>query len=376
MPKGPIMKKISTLILASLFTTGGFAQRAGHTIAFPVASVGENLSGALSRTTGIGSTDTLSNIAPGDSLVVIKYTSRGTGYVAGTNSFGDKGFAEFYNFNGRDSSIKVIGVLAQFGGKVTAASTKSVNFKVWGITGRVRVSSSKAYEGFPNSVVIAKNVPITQLGVGTTRDTLKAHMFDSASITLNTGFFVGYDISYNPTALNGDTIGLASSRNGRRTIPQFHVEYTVNPDSITDTLTRDTIYWVQNATQFADDIWHENYTDNDSIFNNLAIFPIVRVNAPTGLNSVTAKGLTFFGNYPNPAQNTTNVKFALADAADVTVSVLDMSGKTLFTQTAQGLASGEHIVPVSTEQLPAGSYLYTIKTSTGGAIASQFSVVR
>ena len=94
------------------------------------------------------------------------------------------------------------------------------------------------------------------------------------------------------------------------------------------------------------------------------------------ISGVTRKDLTFFGNYPNPAVNSTNIKFSLAAATDVTIYITDMSGRTINTISQAGLAAGEHTVPVSTENMPAGNYIYLVRTGTGSGIASKLTVAK
>jgi hypothetical protein len=181
-------------------------------------------------------------------------------------------------------------------------------------------------------------------------------------------------MDYHFSALSGDTIGLISSKNGSRTHPLYEVEMHVN--DFGDTV-RDTIIMVQNATQWSDNNWHENYTDNDSLFNNLAIYPIVVIGQPTGVNNVTRRDLTLFGAYPNPATSgLTAVKFSLASDADVTLQLMDATGKLIYTQTSKKLNTGEHVMFMPVENLSVGTYLYSLTTSGGDGIASQLSVVK
>ncbi len=151
------------------------------------------------------------------------------------------------------------------------------------------------------------------------------------------------------------------------TSPVTSLQVILNP---TDTLV-DTVVNVQNATLTSDGNWHDNYTDNDSIYNDLAIFPIVVISAPDGVKGITKKNLTFYGCYPNPASNNTNIKLSLTKSADITIQIMDMNGRILSTITQSNLATGEHIIPVSTSALPAGDYLYFIHTSGGDGVASK-----
>jgi len=358
------MKKSALLLIAVLLSVGTFAQHRS----------GAHARGTMpaARTTAIGDTTVLSNITTADTLTTYTYAGD-TGFIVGTNYYGDMGFAERYDFNSADSSIRVIGVMARFGGKVSASSTHSVNFHVWDVTPPVLVTATTSYSGFPNTQIDTLNVPFTQLGIGLTSDTLKSFFFDSATRALNQPFYVGYDMVYDFTSLAGDTIGLYSSLDGERLSPAYFAYMYVNDFGDT---TRDTVLNVQNATQWSDGTWNDNYYDNDGLFNNLSIFPIVAVNAPTGINGVSHKNLTFYGNYPNPASDNTNIRFALLTGADVTIQVMDMSGHALSTTQYKSLAAGEHIINIPVSNLAQGDYLYSIRTSTGEGMAAKMSIIR
>ena len=132
---------------------------------------------------------------------------------------------------------------------------------------------------------------------------------------------------------------------------------------------------VQNATMESDNTWYDNYTQNDSLYNDLAIFPIVKIGGPTSVG-ITKKNLTFFGNYPNPATDQTNIRFSLAAGTDVTIQVMDMTGKTLKIITQNKLAAGEHIIPVDISGFAAGNYLYLVHTADGAGVASELTVLK
>ena len=361
------MKKIYLFFIAAFLCLNGFAQHAANIHAHSFAAAG---AGATSRTTAIGDTFQLSNIAPADTLTLYSFAAD-SGYVYGMNAFGDQGFAERYDFNGTDSSVTVLGVMAQFGGTVNPLSANTVSFMLYDITAPIQVSASFGYSGYPTNGYDTVTVPVTALGIGPVRDTLKSFLFPMA-YSLNYSFFIGYNINYNFSTLSGDTIGLASSINGDR----ISVPYTVTsfiPDS--GATTYDTLINVQNATQYSDQNWYDNYAQSDSLYNNLAIFPIVAITNPSGISKVTRGNLSLYGNYPNPASTTTNIKFSLAQDAKVTIQLADMSGKIISIITDNTLSAGTHVVPVSVAALTPGNYLYIIQSSAG-SIAGQMTVVR
>ncbi len=360
------MKQAILLIFAATLSTVSFAQR--H-----AARTHNTINPLAARTTAVGDTLTLRNVTSADTLTIYSYGTD-SGYTTGPNVYGDMGFAERYTINGADSSVKIIGVMSRFGGKVNPASTRSINFKIWGLSDQVAVTSSLAYNNFPLSGLDTLTVPVTQLGIGATTDTTKSFFFALPTDTIQGAFFVGYDMTYNFNTLNGDTFALYNTLDGERNGAMYTI--VTNIDLFTEDTTYDTVMNVQNATLWSDNNWHDNYTQNDSIANNLAIYPIVIIGHPTGINSVTRNNLTFFGNYPNPANEFTNVKFSLAKNADVTLKLMNLQGQLINTIVLKGQSSGEHVINLPTNNLAAGNYVYSIITSSGDAIASQLSVIR
>jgi len=363
------MKKLFFCIAIASSSTMVFAQRIAekHEVkiqpATPSLSAYKGYNSPFAKTTGDGDTLALSNISATDTLTYYS-VAPDSGYITGTNAFGDMGFAELYDINGADSNVQVIGVVSTFGGTVNPASTKTVNFKVWDQGAQTMLTPTIFLSGLPQNVLDSVQIPLTQLGISPSYDTTKAFFFANPTAAISNSFFVGYNINYSYAALNGDTIALLCTINGERTSPLYNVSGT------------DTIINVQNATQYSDNSWNDNATANFFLYDNLAIYPIVVIHYATDVKAVTNRGLSFYGNYPNPASDNTNIQFSLSNNADVTIQLIDLGGHVINTIQQNNLTSGTHVVPVSTSGLAAGNYIYTLHSSNGGAIASMLSIVR
>ena len=367
------MKKIVILTIVILSGICCFAQTKKAIYAQPVSSIeGTRSYPGVARTTAIGDTLLLSNINPLDTLTIYRVGAGDTdGYATGTNSWNDIAFAERYNITGQDSSVMVLGVVAEFAGKVNPASVKTITLTLWDDQGSSQmISSTTSYNGFPGNILDTVSVSIKNIGIGTTMDTLKHFLFATPAQSLGS-FFAGYSINYGFSALDGDTIGLACSKNGHRMGDSFTVKQVIT--DFGDTL-YDTLINVQNATLEADNAWYDNFTQNDSLYNNLAIFPLVAI-LPSDVKGITRNNLTFFGNYPNPANANTNIKFSLAENTGITVQIMDMNGRVLNSIKQDNLAAGAHIVPVNTANMPFGDYLYLVRTSGGDGIAGKMTVI-
>ena len=323
------------------------------------------------RTTG-SDTTWFSNIYASDSLTVFQVASGDSGYFTGTNVYGDQGFAERYVLPTGDSSVAVIGVYALFTGKVNTASTHNATFKIWSQGDAVPLSQTVSYSGFPDQVLDSVVVPFTQLGIGAAADTQKSFYFLPPWVNTGNTFFAGFTLNYDFNSLNGDTIGVQCTHNGvRHTLPYYLTTVISGADT-----TIDTSIVVQNAAQWSDGNWYDNFTQDDSIYNHLAIYPIVIVGNPNGVKGITKNNLTFQGNMPNPANTFTNVLLSLTQPDNVSVSVLDLSGRTLLTQHWANVAPGPHQLTVDTHTLSNGTYVYMIRTGAGEAFASKLEVVR
>ena len=365
------MKKTLLLLIAPMFSIGVFAQRAHsvHEGQINITNITNAISGSGYRTTAIGDTEILKNITLSDTITQYYYGTD-SGSVSGTNAYGDMGFAENYFYNGNDSSLTLLGVVTLFHGKVLPTSAKTVNLEAWNATSPIALTSTLAYSGFPGDQIDTLTVPVTQLGIGTVTDTLKTFLFPVSPVPAGS-FFIGYQMNYNYYTLAGDTIGLACSKDGERTSAIYNAYMYVS--DLGDT-TRDTVINVQNATQWSDLTWHDNYTDNDSLFNDLAIYPIVSISNPTGIKGVTRNNLTMYGCYPNPASESTNIKFSLAKTANITLQLTDMKGQSVITLTFDHQSPGEHVIPVPTSGLASGNYIYLVRCSTGEGMAGQLTI--
>ncbi len=356
------------LFCATLITGSCFAQRPmnGHLS----AAVSTTTTGA--RTTATGDTVTLSNIAATDTVrMLYRHAAPGNGYTTGTNSYNDRAFAERYDFNHNDTSVNVIGVFTLFGGTVNPASTQKAALKVWRQGSEIPVGPNLSFSGFPTDELARMEVPVTQLGIG--NSSMKKFFFAAPTDFITGGFFVGYGIDYNFNTLAGDTIALTTTTKGHRAAPGYKLKYTI---SGADTTAIDTIITVQNATFWADGKWRDNYTQTDSLYNNLAIYPILLVGHAASVNGVTQGQLSISGAYPNPATNSTNIRYSLLSPATVSVTITDLSGRAVISLPETHITAGNHTTPISTESLPTGQYLYVITTSNGDGLAGKIEVLR
>jgi hypothetical protein len=370
------MKKLMLCMAGTMCCAAVFAQSRSAVHGTPAKFVNNpelsQYKNRAAKGTATGDTATMSHIGSADTVTIyFTGTNADSGYIAGTDAYGDKAFAERYDVNPSDSTVKVIGVISLFGGKVNPASTKTINYNVWTMGTQTVFGSVPHvfYKGLPSTVLTSRTQPINTLGIGvadTAQDTLKGFLFATPTAYLRASFFIGYDINYTwGPSLAGDTIGLYSNQDGDRSEALYTVSGT------------DTIINTVNVTMTDDGMWHDNAVEQFRVFNNLYIFPIVIVGESTvGTGSVKRNDFTFEGNYPNPAVNSTNVRFSLAKPTDVTITIMDMNGRTVNTISRTNLSAGAQSIPVQTSAMPAGDYIYLIRTAQGDGVASKLTVIK
>jgi hypothetical protein len=80
-------------------------------------------------------------------------------------------------------------------------------------------------------------------------------------------------------------------------------------------------------------------------------------------------------NYPNPVsaqtQFRTTIPFEIANEGLAKISIVDVSGKVVFTDAQEFAGAGKHYFYFTGTQLPAGKYFYTIESPLGVVIVKQ-----
>ncbi len=364
------MKKLFLLSIGTALSFGVFAQGLTPGHAVPGHSHAQLESKSVNRTTSTyvyHDSLIMSNltVTPDTPYSYVANTGAGSdsGYFNGTGIYGFSVFAERYDFHSADSAEEVIGVFSLWAGTVSSPSSHNVVFKVWNVGTPDVVRPTFTYNGFPGAGIDSVTASYNSLNISDTALTFNVQYFATPTTYLTNSFFVGCELNYNWAAMGGDTVCVeATDYRASSTFTVASGDTTVNDVAA--------IYFPGGSSWI--DVGYDLQTPSD-----FYLFPIVISRLPSAsISGVTRKDLTFFGNYPNPAVNSTNIKFSLAAATDVTIYITDMSGRTINTISQAGLAAGEHTVPVSTENMPAGNYIYLVRTGTGSGIASKLTVAK
>jgi hypothetical protein len=335
----------------------------------------------LGKSTGLGDTLYRVNQAQYDSLFVTPHfyylgatLPFDSGYVFGVNALNYSGFAGRFKYTSLpDTTMKVIGVLAAFSGTYNPATSKSIDIKVWGLDpANVTLTPTRKMTNLPGAVLATMTRSIKTIGINNTTgsDTIKEYYFPTAASGINTNFFVGYEMAaYQWPNLGGDTICAYSCLQGTGW-GHGEIKNIVLPDT-----------FINAQTAMKDGgVWKDSYMQIGFNKFNISIVPIFQYSGsmvwPSSVAGVNYNNLTFYGHYPNPATNNINIRFSVAKSTSVSVLVRDITGKTVMNVPADLFAQGEHTISLETSGLPAGNYVYMVRTAEGDAMAAQMTITK
>jgi len=355
--------------------------------------------GAITSYSGFAQIDTFYNSSKGlstslvDTLQLTTYNPQhGSGYSAGMNDGDDgsganpamqvMGAAEAYTPTyDATKSYKIIGMVSVWSGSMNTVGAETLTYKVWSVNdthaGAYPVTGSDSIAGFPGTVLTSTPDNFAHISAnlnnahgpllkGSVKKTFTAF---ATAAEVNTPFFVGFTFDNTYTfGTPADTIGVAEIQTPAGSFAPYpgHDDYFINEGTYK-------LYQSRNCV-LSNGAWIDLYWQY-GLPEFLAMYPIVELDA-LSVGGVTKGGLTFSGTYPNPAVNNTNIKFSLTKNADVTVEIMDMSGRVLNTIQQKSLGNGEHTIQVSTANMAAGNYLYSVTTSNGDAIGSKLTVIK
>jgi hypothetical protein len=107
-------------------------------------------------------------------------------------------------------------------------------------------------------------------------------------------------------------------------------------------------------------------SDPNAIMMRLSTFTDFSVSSADLVNNLSV--------YPNPAVNEAKVSFTLANAANVTINVTDLTGKVVYTNEMGSVNAGSQKVAINTAALNNGVYM--VNFIANGDVATQKLVVR
>lgn len=178
--------------------------------------------------------------------------------------------------------------------------------------------------------------------------------------------------------IGGGSLFYIPNKNGvvMNTNDTFQINRSITLNYTTPTSTDQTLDFcvVAIPLQRTADSVRDNVTTNNAGCNQITLKahfdPTTSVNQYT---LVTDKSTV--NAYPNPASSNINLDINMNGNHNVMVNVTDITGRVVFTKDLGKLTAGNHKIPVNTESLNNGIYLYQVSFD-GQVQSGKFSVVK
>lgn len=82
-------------------------------------------------------------------------------------------------------------------------------------------------------------------------------------------------------------------------------------------------------------------------------------------------------NYPNPFNPTTNIRFSLSEASNVTVKIYDVMGREVASvANAEQFTSGSHTITFDASNLSSGMYIYRVTLANGASLSRKMMLIK
>jgi hypothetical protein len=93
------------------------------------------------------------------------------------------------------------------------------------------------------------------------------------------------------------------------------------------------------------------------------------------VNEQANNGVSVGQNQPNPVTNTTTIPYHLAQGSDVSITIIDVTGKVVYTEKRTAQAAGANQFTIDGSALAAGVYYYTV-TAGAGSVTNKMIVTK
>jgi hypothetical protein len=173
-----------------------------------------------------------------------------------------------------------------------------------------------------------------------------------------TATFGGITRTFDPTKpVNTDTTGLGINWN----VPGLAPDFTTSKASDAF-FTKVNYVGAFAGTQTTSDNWMAKWTNFDPVntdysMTNTTEFPTSVANLNNNINAIAV--------YPNPAIENATINFTMIEASNATVSLIDMTGKTVAAIFNGNLTAGNHQFEINVANLAMGCYFVQVQTSAG-----------
>ena len=151
--------------------------------------------------------------------------------------------------------------------------------------------------------------------------------------------------------------------------------------------TPDALFYDDNSDGGTQNLYNDGrygkYTGSASFLNSLGLSQVlwgydilftISANV-TGINKLQLNGLKLNDNYPNPFSDNSVIGYDIAENANVSLTVYDITGKKVMYINEGRQLTGKHVIPINAEKLNAGIYFYTL-TAGDNSLTKRMTVTK
>lgn len=176
-----------------------------------------------------------------------------------------------------------------------------------------------------------------------------------------------------PTFVYGDVFDLATSTQRKLTLSSDEFYFiSFNPIAPMNLVAEgdhdDNSLWIYGEFGGSGEAWYT--TTDQAPYLDL----IVKAKA-VGIAENDELGFSLGQNMPNPFQGTSHIDYELEKTAEVSFSIIDLTGKKVMNKELGTLATGKHRVSISADALNNGIYFYTL-TVDGKSLTKKMIVTK
>lgn len=256
----------------------------------------------------------------------------------------------------------------------TAANygTDTVTFKGMHYNGAVNKPSTSASSYIAPSGQQVIKIPLTIADTSLAFFGVKA--FSTNNFQVPAGKLAAVGINFIPgyTYNTGDTLdrmnafffGSMEEGGGGANGGSFPIYYDCNYQNTSCDYNCSFIIRTNERYTLAGNSWNGSYipkyafTQPYSLENHYLYYYIS--NPPASVEELAQSGLSLGQNVPNPANGNTIIKYSIADAGNVALTVYDVTGKQVMNFNQGRQVAGNYQVEINTNALQAGVYFYTL----------------
>jgi hypothetical protein len=123
--------------------------------------------------------------------------------------------------------------------------------------------------------------------------------------------------------------------------------------------------------------WHVRALNDGAIgdWSDTWSFTTLDPNVSVKENTMTSK-ITVNPIFPNPSATNPTVSFTLSEQMRLSIDILDLHGKEMFSFSEENYDAGFHSVNISIASLPSGIYFCEFKDARGGTLLKPFVIAK